>query len=276
MIHENPEMKLKHLIVCLLAVIASSCVSNEKIIYLQNLEGEEPIPEDSLINYAFAEYRLQYNDIVDVQIQTSDEGMNALFNIQPKGGTGNMSQGITATGGDIYYMTGFSLDKEGFIELPLVGKVNLRNQTLSEAKESISQELTKYFINDDYFIRVKLGGIRYSALGEFRRPGKFVVLQDRMTIFEAIANAGDLNVAAKRDEVLLIRQYPEGTKLHRINLNDRHLIHSPYYFIQPNDQLYVEPMKIRELGSGENFSQSLSLIVTSISAAALVLNLILK
>jgi polysaccharide export outer membrane protein len=275
MIHENPEMKLKHLIVCLLAVIASSCVSNEKIIYLQNLEGKEPIPEDSLINYAFAEYRLQYNDIVDVQIQTSDEGMNALFNIQPKGNT-NISQGVSATGGDIYYMTGFSLDKEGFIELPLVGKVNLRNQTLSEAKESISDELTKYFINNDYFIRVKLGGIRYSALGEFRRPGKFVVLQDRMTIFEAIANAGDLNVAAKRDEVLLIRQYPEGTKLHRINLNDRHLIHSPYYFIQPNDQLYVEPMKIRELGSGENFSQSLSLIVTSISAAALVLNLILK
>lgn len=276
MIHDNPEMKYKYLIVCLLAIIASSCVSNEKIIYLQNLEGNEAIPEDSLISYAFSEYRLQFNDIVDVQIQTSDEGMNALFNIQPKGNTGSVSQSVTATGGDIYYMTGFSLDREGFIELPLVGKVNIGNQTLTEAKASISEELEKYFINDDYFLRVKLGGIRYSALGEFRRPGKFVVLQDRMTIFEAIANAGDLNVAAKRDEVLLIRQYPDGTKLHRINLNDRHLIHSPYYFIQPNDQLYVEPMKIRELGSGENFSQSLTLIVTSISAAALVLNLILK
>ena len=266
-------MKIKIFIVCLLAAFASSCVSNEKIIYLQNLEGQEPIPEDSLIYYSFSEYRLQYNDIVDVQIQTSDAGMNALFNVQPKGNT-NMGQGITSTGGDIYYMTGFSLDKEGFIELPLVGKVNIKNQTLEEAKQAIEGELQRYFINNDYFIRVKLGGIRYSALGEFRRPGKFVVLQDRMTIFEAIANAGDLNVAAKRDEVLLIRQYPEGTKLHRINLNDRHLIHSPYYFIQPNDQLYVEPMRIRELGSGENVTQSLSLIVTSISAAALVLNLI--
>src|SRR5690606_10147635 len=177
-------MKIKIFIVCLLAAFASSCVSNEKIIYLQNLEGQEPIPEDSLINYAFSEYRLQYNDIVDVQIQTADEGMNALFNVQPKGNT-NIGQGISSTGGDIYYMTGFSLDKEGFIELPLVGKVNLRNHTLMEAKESIEQELQKFFINNDYFIRVKLGGIRYSALGEFRRPGKFVVLQDRMTIFEA-------------------------------------------------------------------------------------------
>src|SRR5690606_31844072 len=159
-------MKIKHLIVCLLAIIASSCVSNEKIIYLQNLEGKDPIPEDSLINYAFSEYRLQYNDIVDVQIQTSDEGMNALFNIQPKGNT-NMGQGITSTGGDVYYMTGFSLDKEGFIELPLVGEVNIKNKTLAEAKEAIEEELQKYFINNDYFIRVKLGGIRYSALGEF-------------------------------------------------------------------------------------------------------------
>lgn len=268
-------MKIHILFVFLMALVASSCVSNEKIIYLQNLEGQEPIPEDSLINYAFSEYRLQYNDIVDVQIQTSDESMNALFNVRPQGNM-NMAQGITSTGGDIYYMTGFSLDKSGFIELPLVGKVNIKNKTLEEAKMAIAQELQKYFTNNDYFIRVKLGGIRYSALGEFRRPGKFVVLQDRMTIFEAIANAGDLSIVAKRDEVLLIRQYPEGTKLHRINLNDRNLIHTPYYFIQPNDQIYVEPMRVRELGAGENISQSLQLIVTSITAAALVLNLILN
>lgn len=268
-------MRITSLIVCLYIVLASACVPNEKVIYLQNLEGKEPIYEDSLIRYAFAEYRLQYNDIVDVQIQTPDEKMNQLFNIRPLTNT-NISQGVTATGGDIYYMTGFSLDKNGNIELPVVGKINLEDMTLAEAKEEISSELNKFFVSEDYFVRVKLGGIRYSALGEFRRPGKFVVLQDRMTIFEAIANAGDLNVVAKRDEVMLIRQYPDGTKLHRINLNDRNLINTPYYFIQPNDQLYVEPMRIREIGAGENFSQSLQLIVTSITAAALILNLILK
>jgi len=268
-------MKIKIFIVCLLAAFASSCVSNKKIVYLQNLEGQEPIAEDSLINYSFTEYRLQYNDIIDVKIQTSDESMNNLFNIRNDRST-NMGSGISSSGGDVYYMTGYTVDKEGNIELPLVGKVNIRNKTLEEAKETIAQGLNPYFVRDDYFIRVKLGGIRYSALGEFGRPGKFVVLQDRMTIFEAIAHAGDLNVVAKRDQLLLIRQYPDGTKLHRINLNDRHLVQSPFYFIQPNDQLYVEPMRVRELGSGQNFSQSLSLIVTSISATALVLNLILK
>jgi polysaccharide export outer membrane protein len=119
-----------------------------------------------------------------------------------------------------------------------------------------------------------LGGIRYSALGEFRRPGKFVVLQERMTIFEAIANAGDLNTIAKRDEVMLIRQYPDGTKIHRINLNDRQIIASPYYFIQPNDQLYVEPMKVREVGSGENAAQSLLLFTSILTTGLLLINLL--
>jgi polysaccharide export outer membrane protein len=94
-----------------------------------------------------------------------------------------------------------------------------------------------------------------------------------MTIFEAIANAGDLSTIAKRDEILLIRQYPEGTKLHRINLNDRMVINSPFYFIQPNDQLYAEPMKVREIGAGENAAQSILLIATTLTTILLVVNL---
>ena len=94
------------------------------------------------------------------------------------------------------------------------------------------------------------------------------------TVFEAIANAGDLTILAKRDEVLLIRQYPDGTRLHRINLVDRELVRSPFYFIQPNDQLYAEPMKIREIGSGENAVQSFALLITAVSGLALILNLI--
>src|SRR5690606_37426091 len=135
---------------------------------------------------------------------TSDENMNNLFNLET-GRSTNIGSGISSSGGDVYYMTGYTLNKEGNIELPLVGEVNIKNMTLDEAKEMIVHELKKYFVSEDYFIRVRLGGIRYSALGEFGRPGKFVVLQDRMTIFEAIAHAGDLNVVAKRDQLLLIR-----------------------------------------------------------------------
>src|SRR5690606_2839292 len=179
------------------------------------------------------------------------------------------------SGGDIYYMNGYSVDKEGNIRMPIIGDVNVQNKTLEEARAQIESQL-RQFVTSELYVKVKLGGIRYSALGEFRRPGKFVVLQDRMTIFEAIANAGDLNTVAKRSEILLIRQYPEGTKLHRLNLNDRKLVQSPYYFIQPNDQLYAEPMKVREVGAGENAAQSLLLVTSILTTALLVVNLFAK
>jgi polysaccharide export outer membrane protein len=266
---------LRRLSYGILFLVATACVSNEKIIYLQNLEGNEAIPEGELISYEIPEYKLQYNDIVDVNIQTVDDMLQMGFNSKSVQMNSQMGNVAGQSGGDIYYMTGYSVDKEGNIRLPIVGEVNVQNMTLEEARAQIESELRK-FVTSELFVKVKLGGIRYSALGEFKRPGKFVVLQDRMTIFEAIANAGDLTTVAKRNEILLIRQYPEGTKLHRLNLNDRQLVQSPYYFIQPNDQIYVEPMKVREVGAGENAAQSLLLFTSILTTALLVVNLFTK
>jgi polysaccharide export outer membrane protein len=255
--------------------VATACVSNEKIIYLQNLEGNEEIPEGQLISYEIPEYKLQYNDIIDVNIQTVDDMLQTGFNTRSVQMNGQMGNVAGQSGGDIYYMTGYSVDKEGNIRLPIIGDVNVQNKTLEEARTQIESQL-RQFVTSELYVKVKLGGIRYSALGEFRRPGKFVVLQDRMTIFEAVANAGDLSTVAKRNEILLIRQYPEGTRLHRLNLNDRKLVQSPYYFIQPNDQIYAEPMKVREVGAGENAAQSLLLFTSILTTALLVVNLFAK
>ncbi|MDE0558850.1 polysaccharide biosynthesis/export family protein [Algoriphagus sp. NF] len=263
-----------------IAVIASlflglfSCVSNEKIIYLQNLEGNDPIAEGELIEYEVPDYRLQYNDIIDVNVQTAQDIIESGFNGRPPMMNNQMGNIAGQTGGDIYYMTGYTVNKDGSIRLPIVGDIQVKDLTLEEARVKIEESLREYLKNELY-VKVKLGGIRYSALGEFRRPSKYVVLQDRMTIFEAIANAGDLSPIAKRDEILLIRQYPDGTRLHRVNLIDRNLISSPFYFIQPNDQLYAEPMKVREIGAGENAAQSISLVISAITATALIINLII-
>ncbi len=255
----------------LLFFAAAACVSNEKIIYLQNLEDKEPIPEGELITYDIPEYKLQYNDIIDVNVQTVDELIKSGFNSMPTMLNNQQMQVSGQNGGDVYYMSGYSVDKNGNVRLPIIGEVNVQEKTLEEARIQIEKQLREY-VTTELYVKVKLGGIRYSALGEFRKPGKFVVLQDRMTIFEAIANAGDLSTIAKRDQILLIRQYPEGTKLHRLNLNDRHLVESPFYFIQPNDQIYAEPMKVREVGAGENAAQSLTLLISAITAAVLIIN----
>ncbi|WP_114752581.1 polysaccharide biosynthesis/export family protein [Pleomorphovibrio marinus] len=253
-----------------------SCVPNKQLIYLQNLEGNEPILDDSLINYNHSdEYRIQVNDVIDIQIHTTDLEMNEMFNIRPLM-TMQTQQMAAASGGDVFYITGHTVDINGRVDLPLLGEIQVASKTLKEIKAEISTELKKFITNDDFYVRARLGGVRFSAIGEFQKPGKYVVLQDRLTILEAVAHAGDLKIAAKRDEIILIRQYPEGTRIHRVNLNDRNLIKTPYYFIRPNDQIYAEPLRIRELGAGENVAQSLQLIITSVTAAALILNLIIN
>lgn len=270
-------MTFKHnnLIFILLMSIFSSCISNKKIIYLQNQEGQEAIIENELITYKIPQYRVQFNDILDIQIQTVDDLIENGFRASAQANVaGNQMIGQVAQGGgDIFYMTGYKVNNEGFIRMPLIGEIKVDQMTVDEIRLKVENKIRDY-VTSELFVSVKLGGIRFSTLGEFRRPGKYVVLQDRLTIFEAIAQSGDLTTVAKRDELMLLRQYPDGTKIHMINLNDRNIIHSPFYFIQPSDQLYVQPMKIREIGAGENASQSLALIISSISAVALVLNLI--
>jgi polysaccharide export outer membrane protein len=141
---------------------------------------------------------------------------------------------------------------------------------LETAKTTVENELKKYVRDEDYFVRVRLGGIRFSALGEFARPGKYTVLQNRVTIFEAIATAGDLTVVAKRDNIMLIRQYPEGSKAHRINLNNKEIMNSEFYFVRPNDMIYAEPMKVRELGTGTTLLQTIQVLASLATLALLV------
>ena len=166
-------------------------------------------------------------------------------------------------------MFGYQVDPRGDVDVPLIGKLKIVGKTISETKSEIETKLKEYLIN--FHVTVRMGGLRYTMLGEVRRPGKFVVLQNQLTIFEAIANAGDLTDFAKRTEVLIIRQYPEGVKLHTINLLDKNILKSPFYFIQTSDQIYFPPLKARML-TGTLGLQYLQIISTALTAIALIIN----
>ncbi len=255
----------------LILLIFSSCISNSSLVYLQNLSGDEDLVENMLIPYEIPDYQLQFNDIISIDIKTTVDFINMAFEISNQ--TRNQMQGQGQTGGgDIYYMNGYSVDRSGKVELPLLGKIEVSGATLEEVKDIIKNQL-KQIVNEDVFVRVKLGGIRYSVFGEVVKPGKFTILQDRMTIFEALSNAGDFTTFAKRDEITILRQYPEGTKLHKVNLLDRSIIRSPFYFIQTNDQIYAEPLKQREFSKTENASQNILLFSSLLTTFFLFFNL---
>ena len=255
------------LYVAALGWLLSACVPVKEMIYLQ--PGEQAAQEG--FTYDRVSYRLQTNDILDVQIRSMNQDVNAMF------GSGNvMYQNMQAgvqSGGDLYYMTGYTVTDSGMVELPYLGKVSVQGLTLEQAKAAIDEKVATLFKN--YYLQVKLGGIRYSALGEFRSPGKKVILQNQATIFEAIAASGDLTQVARRNEIKLIRQYPDGTRIHSLNLLDQSIIGSPYYFIQPNDVIYAEPLPQKSWGIGITGAQTLGTIVSTLSTSlALTLSII--
>lgn len=263
------------LLFCTSLIILNSCVSNKKLVYMQELEGStSPLVESSVkYPYQTEEYLLQVNDIVEVNVKTTDPDLNRLLMATGTDQVMNQMAGGQSVG-DVFFMNGFTLDDEGKIELPLIGEVKLEGLTIEEAKILVEEEVKKYVKEGEYFVRVRLGGVRFSALGEFNNSGKFTILQNRVTIFEAIAFAGDLSRLAKRNEVLLIRQYPDGSQIHKINLLDRSLLTSEYYWLKPNDLIYAEPMKVREIGAGSTLVETLTLLSTSITAIALILTLV--
>ncbi|MFC3414211.1 polysaccharide biosynthesis/export family protein [Algoriphagus hitonicola] len=253
--------------------IFSSCISNKRITYLQNLPGNEPIGLDEFIPFAEVEYEyiLQPFDIVDIDFASSDEELTQAFEFQ---GSRMMRQGGGGGGvSDMFYFTGYSIDKEGFVELPKLGRIEIGGMSEKEAQKKVQNAINVYF-KEDVFVKLRIGGIRFTALGEFNNSGTQVILKNRATIFDALSVAGESNILAKRNQLFIIRQYDGGSKIHQINLHDRSLLASPFYFIQPNDILYLEPMNIRQFGNAENLSSSLGLII-SIGSSLILLSALL-
>ena len=240
----------------------SSCVPNKKIVYLQDLNESV----DTLYPVQPNNYRLQRGDIIGIDVKLASDNP-ILQNIFQQASNVNMQAGLQG-GGDFYYLTGFTLDDSGFVMLPIIGRIYLQGQNIFEANATVQSTFNDYLTN--VYTTVRLGGLRYSVLGEVKRPGKFMVLQNRMTIFEALANAGDLTELAKRDAISILRQYPNGTRIHKVNILDEAIISSPYFYIQPNDVIYVEPLKIRSLGTGTTGLQTLVAVLSVLSSAIII------
>jgi polysaccharide export outer membrane protein len=260
-------MKAIFILWLLFIVGFTACIPNKKLVYLQN--KTQALADTNVVkDYTRTKYRIQINDILSIQLRTIDQQAVALFNNNVGGQ--NMQVGALG-GGDVFYLNGYTVDDSGRVELPMIGKLQLQGLTLAEAKGVIEGEAKQYFNN--FYVDIKFGGIRYSILGEVVRPGKFVILQEQFNIFEAIANSGDLTIVANRNEVEIIRQFPEGPQVFSVDLTDRSILYSPFYFIKPNDIIYVKPLKVKSLGTGTTGVSTFQTVVSILSAALLIFSI---
>lgn len=258
-----------------LLVFATSCISNKRITYLQNLPENTPIELNEFIPFAEVDYKyiLQPFDIVEIDFATSDPELIEAFSFQNSQNIGGMGSGGGGGGSDPLYFRGYSIDQEGNVEVPKLGKIRIAGLTEEEAKDRIQVEINTYF-KEEIYVKLRIAGIRYTTLGEFNSVGVNVIYKNRATIFDALANSGETTLLGKKNKLFIIRQYDGGTKIHQINLNDRALLASPFYFIQPNDILYMEPMNIRQFGNADNLTASLALFAGLLASTLLIINLV--
>ncbi len=224
---------------------------HKDVVYLQGNLNNEPIEQ-----VAQKPYRLQINDVVAIQIKALDPKLVEMF---------AMSEG--QGGNSDLYMSGYTINDHGSIRIPVLGEINAIGHTTEELRLKIEKQLlSDYFHKEaDIFVNVKLGGIRYTINGEIGTPGTKNIMQDKLTILEAIANSGDVPITGNKKEVMLIRQLPQGTQIHTLDLTSVDLLKSPYYYIQPNDYIYIKPIKQKNWGVGTNGLQSFTTVLSALT-----------
>jgi polysaccharide export outer membrane protein len=258
----NKRVSISHALtvpVLLLLLALASCVPQKKIRYFQDKSDSDTV-KTVFQNPRSEEYRVQKADNLFIRIISIDDKPSAFEQL--------------ASASNIYqeegiYLNSYSVDNEGNIEFPLIGKVNIENLTIQDIRDTLQVKVNEYIKNAT--VIVKLTSFRVTMLGEFNRPGKYLVYQDKITIFEAIGMAGDLTDFARRNKALLIRITDNGYQSFRLDLNDQAIVESDFFYLQPNDLLYVEPVRAKAFAFN-NFPYVL--VFTAITTGLLLLNYI--
>ena len=251
------------------AVLLTGCGSVKNIAYLQNSDD---------IDFESSRYlydaRIMPKDQLTISVNTTNPEASLPFNLLLQN---SFTQGRTLNYGGGTLMP-YLVDNEGYINFPIVGKLKVGGLTKSEAEKLVVDKIRPYLADaENPVVTVTMASYSVSVLGEVNRPGSFQVSREKITIFEALAQAGDLTIYGVRDRVKLIREDATGKKsIVTLNLNDANIINSPYYYLQQNDVVYVEPNKIKAQNSTVGQTTTLWLSGTSIliSLATLLSNIL--
>jgi polysaccharide export outer membrane protein len=215
-------------------------------------------------------------DMLTITVSTTDPKAAIPFNL-------SISNTLNSTGnlntGGVTLQT-YLVDNNGNINYPVIGMVNVSGMTVRQCEEFITAKIKPYMADTEKpVVTVRMSSFRISVMGEVNHPGTFSVSTEKISILEALAQAGDLSIYGKRDNVMLIREDATGEKsVHILNLNDANIINSPYYYLQQNDIVYVEPNKVKAQNAsiGQVTTLTMSAVGVLVSVASLVVNILRK
>jgi len=240
----------------------SSC-AKRNLTYFKDI-GEEK--DYVLDNGPFEEPMINAGDLLDIKVSTLNPESNVLFNYgivsaENKGGAQVTQDAI---------IQGYLVDPEGNIDFPTLGKIKLAGKTREEAKSFLKGELAS--LVRDPKIEIRFLNFKVTVIGEVNRPSSFVVPTERITVLEALGMAGDMTAYALRENVLLIRETPNGKVIHRFDIGKKDILSSPYYYLKQNDVIYVEADKKKLNQANVNPNTIAALTILSSLVVAMMFN----
>ena len=265
-------------ILALMAIVIlclSSCVSSKKIIYFQGSDSVFAQAQDIMQKY---EMRLKPADQILIKVTCDTPELLEIFNFDITMGSGNrtgsgsMNYGQGGTMGSVY---GYTVDNQGYVDLPALGKVLVAHMTVEEAAKAIEKAIKERDLIKDPEVTVRLLNARVSVLGAVKSPRVISLTSERNTILDVLANCSDVSDQALRQHVTLYRENDGKREMYKLDLTSADIFSSPAFYVQQNDLIYVEPNKSQNVKSSA-FSTFLGVGGSVISAIASITALIIS
>ncbi|MEE2700170.1 MAG: polysaccharide biosynthesis/export family protein [Bacteroidota bacterium] len=239
--------------------LLQACIPMRKVVYMKN----NPIIEKE-INTSPPVHHLEIGDVLFVRIISQNDKTHEFFNVET-----NTNSSINNTSMASLYLNGSTINSAGIIEIPVIGEIYLLGQDLEQAKKSIQKTVDEYL--KDAIVIVKLTNFQVTILGEVKNAGTFPVFKESLTVFEALAMAGDLTDYANRQKIKIVRTHKNKKKINLIDLTDQQLLLSDFYYLRNDDMIYVEPLKYRTFRKSQS-----QVVLSALTTLALVVNVLLK
>lgn len=261
-------MRLRLLFYSLGVIFFASCASPEDFYYLRDA-GNEKFSNQFIDNTA-SNPTIAIGDRLSIVLSSASIELNAMINSANFAGTqgGNVAQSTNASP-----LLGYLVDANGEIEFPKIGKMKVAGIQMSELRIQMEQVLSDYV--KDPTVAIRRLNFRVTVMGEVARPGIVQIPYDRMNILQALAQAGDLTIFAQRENILLVRETPQGKETVRLSLYDKSLLSSQYYWLQSGDLIYVQPNKTK-VNTNTTFFQVWPTIISSLSVFLVIVSQIAK
>lgn len=270
---------MKQIIFSLLILVALvGCKSHQEVLYLQEAGEQVTLTEGEVAK--LPEAVIREGDLLVITVNTNTPEMAMPFNLPlvPGGrGTGSYNVGgansLSSSG---LGMQNYLVDTEGKLIFPVIGELQVAGLTKSQLVQLLKEKIYPQYLNEEPIILVRFGNFRVSVMGEVARPGTFNIENERVTVLEALSMAGDMTIYGNRAGILLVRETNGLREAVRLNIRDKNLIHSPYFYLQQNDVLYVEPNAPRQRASNISAAETLSISIvgTLISLTTLMINIL--